>query len=86
MSNKEKKRKELEALYHKTMKGLYERVEKATTREECRSIRVDFWALRDKLLAEDPELYKSFREENWRFNDALDGKVERLGGPLAPMR
>jgi hypothetical protein len=86
MDDKEKKRRELEALYHKTMKGLYERIESATTREECRSIRTDFWALSDKLIAEDPELYKSFRKENTRFHAAVDWKTEVLGGPKAILR
>ena len=85
MDEKEKKREELKKLYEKTMDELYERVEKATTLDECRSISDDFRALRHKLMAEDPELYKSLREEDLSFYEVLDGKVEELGGPLAPM-
>jgi len=85
MDEKESKRKELKKLYDKTMEELFRKVEKATTREECRIIREDFRILRDKLLTEDAELYKSLRQEDLRFQNALGWKIESLGGPKASL-
>jgi len=80
MDEKQKKRKELERLYEKTMVELFKRVEKAKTVDECRDIGREFSKFGDKLIAEDPELYKSFLEEHLRFEDALSWKINLLGG------
>jgi hypothetical protein len=86
MNENEKKREELKKLYEKTLDSLYERVEKATSLEECSQIAEEFDRLSDKIHAEDPSLFKSLNEADLRFSDCLDGKIELLGGPKAILR
>jgi hypothetical protein len=79
------KREKLKNWYISELDKLYEKLANAGTRGECRKIRDGFDLIEEKVRGADLELFKQLQDIRHRFSVALDGKIEFLGGPKAPM-
>ena len=77
-------REKLKKWYISELDKLYERLAKVKTLDECGKISEAFDIIEDKVRNTDPELFMQLQEERHRFNVALDGRIEFLGGPKAP--
>lgn len=81
----EGKREKLKKWYISEIDKLYERLAKVERLDECGTISEAFDVIEDKVRNTDPELFMQLQDVRHRFNVALDGRIEFLGGPKAPM-